>query len=276
VIQTAQHLRQPLKDSYGSQPGTIVEGRRSGEHFPSRHIVGDAGLRGQYHSIAQRAVSCDSGLPCQDGIVAHDRRAGKAGLRAYQGVFPNFGAMTDLDQVVDLGAVGNFRGSDGGPVDAGIGLNIDMAPDVHRSRLRNLPPASVLVLGKAEAVGADDSAVLERDMVAQGAVFADHGVGVGKEEIADRNAGVEHHMGQDGGMAARVPRLAPRWLQEVNAQTGWQNFQAVDFERLKDEFGVTWVILSRGRLETLDQNHSTKLTISCPYQNELLQVCRLY
>ena len=81
---------------------------------------------------------------------------------------------------------------------------------------------------------------------------------------------------KDGGMAARVPRLAPRWLQEVNAQTGWQNFQAVDFERLKDEFGVTWVVLSRGRLETLDQNHSTKLTIRCPYQNELLQVCRLY
>ncbi len=72
---------------------------------------------------------------------------------------------------------------------------------------------------------------------------------------------------KDGGMAARVPRLAPRWLKEVTAQSGWRNFQAVDFQRLKSEFGVDWVIITRS-----DQIAG----MDCPYQNRQLQVCHLY
>jgi hypothetical protein len=81
---------------------------------------------------------------------------------------------------------------------------------------------------------------------------------------------------KDGGMAARVPRLAPRWLREVNAQSGWRNFQAADFQRLKNEFGVNWVILSRTdrAASTLQDNSAPGMT--CPYQNQQLLVCRLY
>ncbi len=49
-------------------------------------------------------------------------------------------------------------------------------------------------------------------------------------------------------MAAWPPAchaLAPRWLREVTALNGWRNFQPADFERLKNEFGVTWIVLSR-------------------------------
>jgi hypothetical protein len=81
---------------------------------------------------------------------------------------------------------------------------------------------------------------------------------------------------KDGGMAARVPRLAPRWLKEVNAQSGWRNFQAADFQRLKNEFGVNWVILSRTdrAASTLQDNSAPGMT--CPYANQQLLVCRLY
>ena len=80
---------------------------------------------------------------------------------------------------------------------------------------------------------------------------------------------------KDGGMAARVPRLAPRWLKEVQAQTGWQNFQPADFARLKTDFGVTWIILSRVVKPGANSiNPSAGLT--CPYENRGLQVCRLY
>jgi len=85
---------------------------------------------------------------------------------------------------------------------------------------------------------------------------------------------------KDGGMAARVPRLAPRWLREVNAQTGWQTFQASDFQRLKKEFGVTWVILSRhddlGSGVPGDVPGDGQDGMTCPYQNQQLRVCRLY
>ena len=76
---------------------------------------------------------------------------------------------------------------------------------------------------------------------------------------------------KDGGMAARVPRLAPRWLKEVTAQTGWQNFQPSDFQRLKQDFGVTWVILSTAAPSNQDEQ-----VMTCPYRNRQVAVCRLY
>jgi hypothetical protein len=70
---------------------------------------------------------------------------------------------------------------------------------------------------------------------------------------------------KDGGMAARVPRLAPRWQREVEAQTGWKNFQAADFHRLRNSFGVNWVVLAQPPVAGM----------TCPYQNQGISVCRL-
>jgi hypothetical protein len=92
----------------------------------------------------------------------------------------------------------------------------------------------------------------------------------GFRALAERSALADFE--KDAGMAARVPPLAPRWLKEVNAQSGWQNFQAADFERLKNQFGVSWIILSRP-----DQFSSTAVSeMMCPYQQGSLRVCRLY
>jgi hypothetical protein len=72
-------------------------------------------------------------------------------------------------------------------------------------------------------------------------------------------------IGKDASVATQVPRLAPRWQQEVQAQTGWENFQKADFESLRSRFGVTWVILER----------SHDLGLPCPYQNATVMVCRI-
>lgn len=88
----------------------------------------------------------------------------------------------------------------------------------------------------------------------------------GFRALAERSALADYE--KDAGMAARVPRLAPRWLKEVNAQSGWQNFQAADYQRLKRDFGVTWIILY-AQDEPLE-------AMTCPYRNGPLQVCRLY
>jgi hypothetical protein len=91
--------------------------------------------------------------------------------------------------------------------------------------------------------------------------------------LAERSVLADYE--KDGGMAARVPRLAPRWVKEVTALNGWQNFQSADFERLKREFGVSWVIVERA-----DSSSSTRQDQSrgwtCPYQNQQVRVCRLY
>ena len=94
----------------------------------------------------------------------------------------------------------------------------------------------------------------------------------GFRALAERSVLADYD--KDGGMAARVPRLAPRWLKEVNAQSGWQNFQAADFERLRRDFGVTWVVLQRNEANVASDPEGKRMT--CPYQNRQLQVCRLY
>jgi Dolichyl-phosphate-mannose-protein mannosyltransferase len=94
---------------------------------------------------------------------------------------------------------------------------------------------------------------------------------------------------KDGGMAARVPRLAPRWLKEVDAQRGWKEFHEKDFQRLENEFGVNWIILSKtdaivanasgfgslipDPMSVLASHHPP---ITCPYTNSQFLVCRLY
>ncbi len=75
---------------------------------------------------------------------------------------------------------------------------------------------------------------------------------------------------KDGGMAARVPSLAPRWLREVDATKGWRNFHDADFLKLKQEFGVSWVVVARPA-----DRRPANLGLECPYQNQEVQVCRL-
>ncbi len=70
---------------------------------------------------------------------------------------------------------------------------------------------------------------------------------------------------KDAGMAARVPSLASRWLREVEAQRGWRSFQRPDFLRLKEEFGVDWVVLQVPGVDGL----------SCPHRNSQVMVCRV-
>jgi len=52
---------------------------------------------------------------------------------------------------------------------------------------------------------------------------------------------------------------------QIRAVSGWKNFGLADFERLKQSFGVTWVLVGKPGAAGL----------SCPYQNATLEVCRI-
>ena len=81
--------------------------------------------------------------------------------------------------------------------------------------------------------------------------------------LAERSALADYV--KDPSVATQVPRLAPRWLEEVTAQEGWPHFQAADFQRLKKRFGVDWVVVESAPVPGME----------CPYHNELLSVCRI-
>lgn len=93
----------------------------------------------------------------------------------------------------------------------------------------------------------------------------------GFRALAERSVLADYD--KDGGMAARVPTIAPRWLREVTALNGWRNFGPADFRRLKKDFGVSWVVLSR---EDADFHNTSSGVMNCPYENERARVCRLY
>ena len=70
---------------------------------------------------------------------------------------------------------------------------------------------------------------------------------------------------KDAAVATQVPELAPRWAKQVDAQAGWRRFQAVDFERLKERFGVDWVLVL----------YPAPARLSCVWHNDRLAVCRI-
>ena len=81
--------------------------------------------------------------------------------------------------------------------------------------------------------------------------------------LAER--GVLADVNKDASVVTQVPSLAPLWLEEVEAQSGWEHFGIKDFARLHARFGVDWVVLEQPGVAGLD----------CPYQNRALKVCRI-
>ncbi len=70
---------------------------------------------------------------------------------------------------------------------------------------------------------------------------------------------------KDAAAVTQVPELGPAWYQQVTAEEGWAAFHAADFERLKRQFGVDWVLVALPRSPGLD----------CRWHNQTLAVCAI-
>jgi hypothetical protein len=70
---------------------------------------------------------------------------------------------------------------------------------------------------------------------------------------------------KDAAVVTQVPSLGPEWHLQQVAQAGWPHFQLGDFERLKAEFGVGWVLVSWPQPAGL----------ACRWHNDALTVCRI-
>jgi hypothetical protein len=49
---------------------------------------------------------------------------------------------------------------------------------------------------------------------------------------------------KDTAVVGLFPALAPAWREQTEAQKNWPDFKLADFERLKSEFGVNWVVVA--------------------------------
>ena len=70
---------------------------------------------------------------------------------------------------------------------------------------------------------------------------------------------------KDTATVTKQPELALDWRTQVDAQKGWSHFQLADFERLKSQFGVTWVLVANPAPAGLD----------CRWHNASLTVCQV-
>lgn len=147
--------------------------------------------------IADVAVAGDADLAGEDDVVTDMGGTGEADLGAQQGVFTDGGAVAYLDEVIDLGAGANAGGADAGAIDTGVGLDLDPVAQNSGAGLGNLVPAPLFIFSEAEAVGADDGAILQHHIVANPAVFAHNGVRVREEAIADVHTGVNDNVGEE-------------------------------------------------------------------------------
>lgn len=59
--------------------------------------------------------------------------------------------------------------------------------------------------------------------------------------------------------------ISTKWYEQATALRGWKNFGLEDFQRLKERFGVTWVVLEKPGITGL----------SCPYENAAVMVCHI-
>jgi hypothetical protein len=67
---------------------------------------------------------------------------------------------------------------------------------------------------------------------------------------------------KDTSVVTKVPELGPDWHAQVAAQAGWSHFQLADFERLKRNFGVNWVLVYTPQPAGLDCRwHSSQLAV---------------
>jgi hypothetical protein len=70
---------------------------------------------------------------------------------------------------------------------------------------------------------------------------------------------------KDRSVVTLVPELDKVWKRQVHAQEGWTRFQLADFERLKAEFGVNWVLVA----------YPQPAGLACQWHNEAVSVCRI-
>src|SRR5262249_24434194 len=104
--------------------------------------------------------------------------------------------MAHLHQVVDLHSTSHARFSPASAVHTAVGFSLYAILYSRRSSLHNLVPFSVRILRETITICADNSAVLQDDVVSQPAVLADHRVRVRKKILPNPCSTIDNNMRQ--------------------------------------------------------------------------------
>jgi hypothetical protein len=90
----------------------------------------------------------------------------------------------------------------------------------------------------------------------------------GEDEIGFRSLAERSRLAdgvKDNGAVSMFPPLGEEWWKQIQAQTPWKKFQLADFQRLRRQYGVSWVVVEQPGVAGLD----------CKYQNPAVRVCEI-
>ncbi len=73
---------------------------------------------------------------------------------------------------------------------------------------------------------------------------------------------------EDRAVTTMDPSIGELWLRQVSARRTWADLDAGGLKKLKDEFGVDWIVWEKLRKDA-------PVGLICPYQNQGVAVCRL-
>jgi hypothetical protein len=75
---------------------------------------------------------------------------------------------------------------------------------------------------------------------------------------------------KDKGACSMFPPLSVKWWEQIEDQKNWPQFGKEDFERLRQKYGVSWVVVEQPGVPG-----QSRVGIECPYENSAVRVCRV-
>jgi hypothetical protein len=81
--------------------------------------------------------------------------------------------------------------------------------------------------------------------------------------VAERSSIADGY--KDSGTVSMFPPLANLWWEQFQAEKNWTKFGAADFLKLRDRYGVNWVVLQAPGVPGL----------SCPFRNSTVMACQV-
>ena len=140
------------------------------------HMIGDAHLAGQNHAITHPGAPSD------------------ANMGAENAVFADGDAVSDLDEIVELGTALDPGDTHRRPIHRAEGADFNIVTYLHDTELRDLDVGSVRILRETKTIGADDRVAMDDDAVSHPAPLADANASMQGRIIADRDVLVDHHV----------------------------------------------------------------------------------
>ena len=218
------------------------------------NVVHEPGSSPELASGTDLEVIRDATAPSDEGAVTDTRASGDSGETADDHATPDSTVVSDLAEIVDLAAVADDRGAELSPVDAGVGSDLDVSPDLHVTEMGDLlQAASIRGRSVPESVAADHHSGMKDRVFTDEAAFPNHDLGMnegsgGHDHVGvnatpgfQRDAGADgrpradHHPGADRGVVRdRRGGIDRRARMDARFRTVRQ-FAAGVLEELKDD-----------------------------------------